>query len=346
MVIEFLSRIFKKAVGAPLVPEVYLGAFGKHPGWNDHIDDQGLETQRLVDLKALLYIEGIASRIDSGVWDKLVPDQQIDHFGHEFLLRARGDLTLGRMWSSTDGKGRARFPMVIAAQVIGASAEWVMHEVEPELERLQVACEEAQTARSVIQAIDSTRRTLREKIAGLPSPAPGMPEVTIPTGLAATLSNDPAFAPDRQGFYRVLYQIERELGSYLIAEDGTARSGDLDPRPQSLRVPGASPTLREAMLRWFRLLLLKLDPGVPFMLLVPMDRAWVDILVGELAGSQLFCLRASPRSIPLASDIPYTLDAEFLDRARAWIERGRAMPPLEVRASSKPRRASEGGRFA
>ena len=26
---------------------VYLGAFGKHPGWDDHMDDPGLETPRL-----------------------------------------------------------------------------------------------------------------------------------------------------------------------------------------------------------------------------------------------------------------------------------------------------------
>src|SRR5947208_3276593 len=52
-------------------PALYLAAFGKHPGWNDHLDDLGLDTDALINAKRLLYIQGISQNIDSGAWDKL-----------------------------------------------------------------------------------------------------------------------------------------------------------------------------------------------------------------------------------------------------------------------------------
>ena len=49
-------------------PQVCLGAFGKHPGWDDHMDDLGLETESLLQAKHLLYVQGIGQHINSGVF--------------------------------------------------------------------------------------------------------------------------------------------------------------------------------------------------------------------------------------------------------------------------------------
>jgi len=38
---------------------VALAAFGKHPGWDDHVEDLGLETESLNLAKTVLYIDGI-----------------------------------------------------------------------------------------------------------------------------------------------------------------------------------------------------------------------------------------------------------------------------------------------
>jgi len=55
---EFLRD---QPVGAGGDRQIFLAAFGKHPGWNDHMDDVGLETESLVAAKTRLYVDGRAS---------------------------------------------------------------------------------------------------------------------------------------------------------------------------------------------------------------------------------------------------------------------------------------------
>ena len=55
---------------------VHVAAFGKHPGWDDHIEEIGLDSDLLVKAKRLLYTEGIAGNIDSGAWEKLEPEKR------------------------------------------------------------------------------------------------------------------------------------------------------------------------------------------------------------------------------------------------------------------------------
>ena len=339
--ISILSRIFGKGPGSAQTRGLFLGAFGKHPGWDDHIDDLGLETDRLVDLKSLLYVEGIGSRIDSGVWDKLESSQQVDGFSHTFLLRARGDWTFGRLWTSSDGKGRTRYPMVLACQVVGAPLEWVMREVAPQVEALQKSCEATPQAQAVVSAVNATRADLRQKFTGV---AAGLPDLTVNPSLALDLADQPDMGPARLGMHRVLYQIEREMSPYLVTS-AAGKAHEAEPRPQQLRVPRGSGTGEDALLRWMRFLLLKIDPNVPILMFVPTADSWLDVIVGEPSGSQLFCLRATPKSIPLTTDIPYSLDPGFVAAAQAWLETTRTLPAIEIRATPRPRRAKEGGRF-
>ena len=44
-------------------PTVRVAAFGKHPAWNDHVEDIGLESEPLVDLRRNLYVEGIGGGV-------------------------------------------------------------------------------------------------------------------------------------------------------------------------------------------------------------------------------------------------------------------------------------------
>jgi hypothetical protein len=62
-----------------------LAAFGKHPGWDDHVEDLGLETESLIIAKTLFYVNGIGGQIDSGAWERLEPAQQLPAFKHVFL---------------------------------------------------------------------------------------------------------------------------------------------------------------------------------------------------------------------------------------------------------------------
>ena len=100
---------------------VCVGAFGKHPGWDDHIENLGLDTQPLIALKRTLYIEGVGGNLDAGAWDQLEDRQKIDGFHHVIVSMTRDAVVMGRMWASLDGKGRARYPMVVCAHGTGLS---------------------------------------------------------------------------------------------------------------------------------------------------------------------------------------------------------------------------------
>src|SRR5689334_10706102 len=116
-----------------------LGAFGKHPGWDDHIEDLGLETETLTLAKRILYIQGVGGQIDTGAWEKLEPSQRLEGFNHVFVWQRSGQFLLGRLWSSSDGKGRTRYPMVVCAHCVGASLKWGLEYVLPRLQDLEQA---------------------------------------------------------------------------------------------------------------------------------------------------------------------------------------------------------------
>src|SRR6267142_2546677 len=83
---------------------VALAAFGKHPGWDDHVEDLGLEPASLNLAKTVLYVNGIGGQIDSGAWEKSDPAQQLPDFRHLFVWQRSGQILIGRLWSSSDGK--------------------------------------------------------------------------------------------------------------------------------------------------------------------------------------------------------------------------------------------------
>src|SRR3954469_19188632 len=122
--IKSLSRLL--GASPKSAPALHLAAFGKHPGWNDHLDDLGLDTDALITAKRLLYVQGISQNIDSGAWDKLDESSdadtpgtigRLDLFRHDFLWHMPSIMLAGRLWSSSDGKGRDKYPMVLCAQV-------------------------------------------------------------------------------------------------------------------------------------------------------------------------------------------------------------------------------------
>src|SRR5262245_1549698 len=113
---DFLQKLKVPGGGSPAESaqaRLTLAAFGKHPGWDDHIPGIGLDTQSLSEVKELLYVRGIGGQIDAGAWEKMEPEKHVPGFDHTFLWLKRGHVILGEFWSSTDGKGRAKYPMVL-----------------------------------------------------------------------------------------------------------------------------------------------------------------------------------------------------------------------------------------
>lgn len=297
---------------------VYLAAFGKHPGWDDHVDDMGLETDLLVWVKRLLYLEGIANNIDTGAWEQLQPAERLEKFDHAFLWRADDALVIGRLWSSTDGKGRAKYPMVLAAQCSVLPAEWVVANVPARLDALYKGCVATRNAGAVRALVDEARRELRAAA-----------DHAVKTGGAAAaaangsvnpvecFATSPDMGADHKGLLSVLYEIEHEMGAF--------RPGMRDSQAGAshLRVPACAPDAYQAMHQWIEFLEMQVDASAPILAIQPFGEKWVDLIVGEPNPRDLFCIRATRKKVPLTSDIPYNLTPEFVCEAEEFIAQHR-----------------------
>ena len=298
---------------------VWVGAFGKHPGWDDHIADQGLETEFLVRVRRQLYVEGIGGNIDAGSWDELGEDERAAGFDHVFLWRALDGLVVGRLWSSSDGKGRKRYPMIVCAQARGLACEWVVGPCLERLEQLASDCRQSQSAGEVISAVDRARAELRSMGASAPA-ASKTPlsstaaMVQIDERLRATVGDD--------AFVRVAYQLEREFSSFLLLEDASdTKSRTVDVRPRHMRVPACEPHPADACALWMRFLYERVDPAVPALLFGRLGDSFIDLVVGEPGRGQVFALQTLPKRMPLTTDIPYNVDNQFREWLGARIDR-------------------------
>jgi hypothetical protein len=311
---KFLLEDVRK-MGQGAGRQVFLGAFGKHPGWDDHIEDIGLETGALVTAKTLLYVQGIGGQIDSGAWEKLDEISSIPEFKHVFIWSRAGQFLVGRMWASSDGKQRKRYPMVVCAHLAGLPLSWAISQVLPRLEELEQSCKAAQTAGEVRSVIATCLNNLRgAAAAATPEAATNRPLSPEQTKLLNQFAG-----PEREGLMRILYQIQSQMSAYL--------PGRLNPktdlsgiRPQQIRLPAAAELPGQTLQLWNRFFLSQLDPAAPLLFTLPLQETWLDVTLGEPSAQEIYCLRASPKAMPLASEVPYNLAPEFKTKAAAMVE--------------------------
>jgi formylglycine-generating enzyme required for sulfatase activity len=312
---------------------VGLAAFGKHPGWDDHVEDLGLETESLNLAKTLFYVNGIGGQIDSGAWERLEPAQQLPAFNHIFLWQRSGQFLIGRLWSSSDGKGRKRYPMVVCLHFMGVTLGWAMKQALPALAELEASLVQTNSAEEVRALLNRRRAGLREALVS--AQVQGEYAPVSPEALHNILQN--GGEANREGFLRVLYQSKSQLAA-LAPGKFNARAQTAGLRAQQIRVlaSGANPEL--TLLFWTRFFLTQVDPSVPLLFTLPLEANWLDATAGEPESHEFFCLRASPKSVPLVSEVPYTLDDAFRSGATTFLER---FQRGDTKAAELPAPASE-----
>lgn len=291
---------------------IYVAAFGKHPGWDDHIDDIGFDTDVFVSVKRILYVQGIGGNVDSGSWDKLIENQLVEEFKHNFFWYLDGSLIVGRLWSSQDGKGRKSYPFVVCVQCWNLPIQWVFTNVLPQLEKIEGSCTATTSANDVRMAVQNAKQELRQLAQQCEASTSSI--VAYPDALAK-LAEHPEMGPNREGLLRVLYHIEREVGRYRA---NSASSMAL--RSTSLRIPVSQDNMLENVLLWNSFLFTMFGRNIPVLILIPLIGNWIDIIIGEPTALQLYCLRASLKVIPLTSSIPYNISSEFIDQANKLIQ--------------------------
>lgn len=298
--IKTLSKQFSGTRG----PRVLVAAFGKHPAWDDHIEDVGLATDELVEARRTLYAEAIARNIDSGTWGK--PDEPppawLVDYGHMFLWRTGGSWIVGRLWPSRDGRKRTKYPMAVCAQCDGVGLNWIAQVVLPRLERLQQQCIEAVERQHVISAVTAAQQELTGAVGSAPAEDDA---AALRLGVDRLLSS-PIAEGTRTALYRVQYQIERELAAFFPPDKGATFT--LPTRGQHVRVPAAIEPPTDSLVLWTRYVRRQLHPDAPLFVSRALNSPWVDIAVGELSPQLLFPIRADAEHVPPASDVPYTIN--------------------------------------
>ncbi len=295
---------------------VRLAVFGKHPGWDDHIEDFPLETEELAWVKRRLYTEGIANNIDSGAWERLDEHARAEGFRHVFVWRLPKGHVIGRLWSSRDGKGRSQFPMVVAVHCTGAPLEWSLEQIVRRLEWFEGKCVQARDRAAVAEAFARLGDDLRRAAAKLGhEPLPQSLDSDGATPAIVELAARPEMGPGRVGLHRLMYETERELSAFrpLGAGGSTTRARAASAlRAKSVRVPRCGDSPVASALLWSRFFATQLAEAVPLLLLLPMRHKWVDAVIGEPTPQQFFCLQASESAVPLTTDVPYDLESDFV----------------------------------
>jgi hypothetical protein len=276
-------------------PRAYLAAFGKHPGWNDHIEDIGLDTRTLIDAKRYLYLQGLSGQIDLNAWEKLDTDSRLEGFDHWLLWHRPGECLVGRLWSSSDGKGRTRYPMILLAQIVGAPLLLVLRDVLPLLDTLSRQCREVTTAAEVQRIITAGVSTLRTTVSRLDQ-----------GGDSSSLINESMNgAMEAEGLARIFHAVVNQLSPYA---PGTINvKAENAPKGRHLRLPRLGGGTEASLAGWTAFLMTQLDWSVPILSLLPVSERWIDVIVGEPAAADFFCLKANAKSLPLTQDVPYQI---------------------------------------
>ncbi len=315
---KFVNRLsFKKQEVS--VERVFVGAFGKHRGWDDHIDDIGFGTGSFVTVKRLLYVQGIGGNIDSGAWDKVAAENLVEGFKHVFVWCMEGSILVGRMWSSRDGKGRSSYPMVVCVECRRLPVRWILDSILPRLELVEQRCVSVGSSGEVRTVIEDAQREFR----GLAQAFEDTVESPVVyADSLARLAEIPEMGPHGEGLLRILYHIDREAGRFRGETSGGGAS-----RPVLLRVPGFGTAMTEGVLTWVSFILSRFGTSMPVLFLLPLGQSWSDIIMGEPTEVQLRCLRVSLGAIPLTSSIPYNMGSEFVEQVSKLIEDSRSGGP-------------------
>jgi len=290
----------------------YFGAFGKHPGWNDHLDDIGLDTEPLIAAKQYLYVQGIGGVIDAGQWEALPEGEALAEFRHIFVWMDERDTLIGKLWSSSDGKGRTKYPMVVSAHFTFRNAPGIP-DATPLLNRIEESCR-ATTSPEDVQRFIGQARGAAAQILEAPAPLPA-PRAEFARALG--------IEPGSEAAARIAYCVENHFADLEATGVGKVRInlklGQFKGQPQHIRVPSDPAQPLASQRFWREFFGGNIPSGAPQLYIAPASSPWLDIIVGLPTARQLFCLRAGEKALPLAHHIPFNLpDTAKAAAAARW----------------------------
>lgn len=306
---DFTSAFLNEDWGSRLViPRIYLGAFGKHPAWNDHMDDIGLATHSLATLRRILYGSGIAAQIEGSAWEKREPGKVLATFDHVFCWHRPGEMIVGKIWTSRDGKGRSLYPMIVAAHCIDVPLEAVARHLLPILDQVSQECRAKTSGVDVIAAIDAGQTEARKYLTTEAVTQKSASTLGIPSWTHH-------FDRSRLELTRLFYHLLVQFQPFAPTSDALWSTDTTPNRSRHVRLPilsGARPG--ESLNTWLGFLGTQLDISAPVFAVNPCNETWMDVVVGEPVPEDFFVLRAGPSAVPLVTEIPYQIDPELTQK--------------------------------
>jgi hypothetical protein len=264
---QFSKSFLRDSPGA-----IQIAMFGKHPAWDDHIDEIGLTTQSLVYTKRILYSEGIATQLASGAWDQIERSGNAIEFNHHFVW-GRGDRSIiGGLWASTDGKGRTRFPMAICFQIEVDTLQALALYWAP-LESLGQQCRAATSREAVLNLVRQTSDCLN---------GPDFPKF-------APLDN--LFSSGCDPFSDASIQSLEQLADQLNSNRKPSNH---------FRLPPVCDSARESIGFWSGFTD-RHASKIPTFTIAANGREPVDLIVGEPSSDDFFGLRAREAALAFSS---------------------------------------------
>jgi len=302
----FFRKLVDRLTGKGL--RVRVGGFGKHPGWDDHAEIC-VDTEGLIETRRALYTEGIGRNIESGAWERLPTEQLLAGFGHWFVWDRGGEVQIGRLWASKDGKGRSRYPMVICADCERVSLEDVVAAGMPVMEGIQKQCMEEATAPGVVAAIAIGEEAMRTALIGVRGEKDGLVR-------GALLKCAELEGAKLAG---LLYQMVRNLAPEFSLDRPGVLARSFMEAPIHLRVPACFDSAAKALGAWIGFVRGVVGEKAGVLALMADGQGFVDIILGPPAPEHLFGLLAGRLALPLTTEIPYNLPEEFLGRAKVFL---------------------------
>ncbi|MEN0020214.1 MAG: hypothetical protein AAF747_04965 [Planctomycetota bacterium] len=302
-------------------PALSVAAFGKHPAWDDHMDDPGIDTEMLAEVKRRLYVEGVGRNIDAGAWSSMPAEERVSEFRHVFVWRKGEEIVLGRLWSSEDGKGRSAYPMAVCIGASKVPLRWLLEHAVGPLERAETKLRKATTQDGVHAELGELRSAVYERgsATGLAGSSDVLGGLLDRPAMQELLSRSEV-AADKTKLYRLLYAVESELGAFRRSPESSGtwlRAASA--KAQMVRVPRWADSPGEAIALWSAFFGERMAASAPIVILVSRKRKMIDVILGDAGPEQWWCLLADEPALSLTTDVPYELDDAFLSRARGEI---------------------------
>jgi hypothetical protein len=295
-------------------------AFGKHPGWDDHIQDIGIANDSIALAKRILYINGIGGIIDSGDWEQAEPGKIATDFDHTFLWLRKDEFLIGRLWPSNDGKGRSKYPMIIGCHLKKVSLNFAFQKVLPYLKTLETKCRSCSKQVEVLKSVEQTQSSICQVL--------HTKDEAVDKNRKAkdVLQSTESLLPEvdeiehtEDGWARIFYQIKSQLEHYGYWSFQPKHFAKKAVGAEVLRLPLTGASLEKTVEPWLHFLQRQISPDVPLLFIASEQVSWFDVIVGEPSKRELFNLKASLEAFPYPYQIPYSINDEFKTKCQTVI---------------------------